>query len=299
MHWIGIGGSKFHDWKHRFGKVNEHNARIPRDHWLTDAEQRVIVDFHAQYPLEGYRRLTFMMIDRDIVACSPTSVYRVLQRAGLLCRWTQPTRKGTGFVQPLTPHEHWHTDFSYVNIGGVFYFLCAIIDGASRYVVHWEIRPTMKETDAEIVLQRAREKFPTARPRLITDNGSQFVAQEFKTYVRLASMTHVRTSPGYPQSNGKIERFYRTIKTECIRPQTPLSLEDANRVVAKYVQHYNEIRLHGAIGYVTPADKLNGREKEIHAARDRKLQAAREQRQHARQKARAATTCPTVAVALP
>jgi len=249
--------------------------------------------------LEGYRRLTFRMIDRDIVACSPTSVYRVLHRAGLLRRWAQPTRKGTGFVQPLQPHQHWHTDFSYVNVAGTFYFLCAIIDGASRYIVHWEIRPTMQEIDAETVLQRAREKFPTARPRLITDNGAQFVAKEFQAYVRLASMTHVRTSPGYPQSNGKIERFYRTIKTECIRPQTPLSLEDATRVVAKYVEHYNDVRLHGAIGYVAPADKLAGREKEILAQRDRKLHAAREQRKLVRQAARQPTACPAAAAALP
>src|SRR6185436_4544740 len=136
-----------------FGKVNEHNARIPRDHWLTDAEQQAILDFHAQYPLEGYRRLTFMMLDRDLVACSPTSVYRVLHRAGVLRRWAKPTRKGTGFGQPLQPHQHWHIDFSFVRVAGDLYFLCAIIDGASRYVVHWEIRPTMKELDAETVLQ--------------------------------------------------------------------------------------------------------------------------------------------------
>ena len=91
-------------------------------------------------------------------------------------------------------------------------------------------------------------------------------------------MTHVRTSPYYPQSNGKLERFHGSIKGECIRPGTPISLDDALRIVAKYVDHYNQVRLHSAIGYVAPADKLAGREAEIFAVRDRKLDEARERR---------------------
>src|SRR5437016_5601939 len=106
-----------------------------------------------------------MMLDRDLVAVSPTSVYRVLKAEGLLGnRWQRPSRKGTGFVQPLAPHDHWHIDFSYVNVGGTFYYLCSILDGCSRFIVDWEIREAMKEADAEIVLQRAREKYPQARP---------------------------------------------------------------------------------------------------------------------------------------
>ena len=107
-----------------------------------------------------------------------------------------------------------------------------VIDGYSRYVVHWEIREQMKEIDIEAILQRAKEKFPLARPRIVTDKGPQFVNKDFKQFVRISGMTHVRTSPYYPQSNGKIERYHRTIKHDCIRAKTPLSLEDARRVVA-------------------------------------------------------------------
>jgi len=128
--WIGIGTSKFHDWRQRFGKVNEHNAWVPRDHWLTDDEKDRIRAFARGHPLEGYRRLTFMMLDADVAACSPASVYRVLKKAGLLSGQTpNVTKKGTGFVQPLKPHQEWHIDFSYLNIAGTFYFLCGIIDG--------------------------------------------------------------------------------------------------------------------------------------------------------------------------
>lgn len=285
--WIGLARSKWYDWKNRYGKVNEHNAWIPRDHWLTEAEKKAIVVYHEQFPLEGYRRLTFMMLDADVVACSPSSVYRVLKEAGLLEKHnTKPSLKGTGFVQPLKPHEHWHVDVAYLNIAGTFYFLCTILDGYSRLIVHWEIRETMKEGEVETIIQRAREKYPGEKPRIISDNGPQFLAKEFKEFIRICGMTHVKTSPYYPQSNGKIERFFRTIKGDCIRVQTPLSLEDAQRIVADYVAYYNEVRLHSAIGYITPKAKLEGKEKTIFAERDRKLAEARERRKVQRQAAR-------------
>ena len=281
--WIELSARKFRDWRVRYGKVNEHNYLVPRDHWLEEWEKKAIIDFYYQYPLEGYRRLCFMMLDRDLVAVSPASVYRVLKAEGLLGnRWQKPSRKGTGFVQPLAPHDHWHIDFSYVNVGGTFYYLCSILDGCSRFIVHWEIREAMKEADAEIVLQRAREKYPQARPQIISDNGPQFVAKDFKEFLRLWQTTHVYTSPHYPQSNGKLERYHRTLKEQAIRPKTPLSLEDARRVVAEFVEHYNTVRLHSALGYVTPQDRMEGRHQEIYAARDRKLEAAREQRRQRR-----------------
>jgi len=282
--WLGIASSKFYAWRERYGKVNEHNAWIPRDHWLEDWEERAILTFNDAYRLEGYRRLAFMMLDRDIVAVSPSSVYRVLKKAGRIRGWNKkPSRKGTGFDQPLRPHAHWHVDVSYINVCGTFYYLCSLLDGYSRYIVHWEIHESMTEAEIEIIIQRGREKFPGVTPRIISDNGPQFIAKDFKTFIRICGMTHVRTSPYYPQSNGKLERWHKSLKTECIRPGTPLSLEDARRLVAWYVAHYNTVRLHSAIGYVTPADKLEGREQAIFAERDRKLNEARERRKARRQ----------------
>ena len=116
-------------------------------------------------------------------------------------------------------------------------------------------------------------------------SGPQFIAKDFKEFIRISGMTHVRTSPYYPQSNGKIERWHKSLKVECIRPGTPLSLEDARRLVQGYVGHYNNVRLNSAVGYITPKDMLAGRQQEIHAERDRKLEAARKQRQIRRQQA--------------
>ena len=106
---------------------------------------------------------------------------------------------------------------------------------------------------------------------------------DFKEFIRTSGMTHVRTSPYYPQSNGKIERWYQVLKSECIRPGTRLSLGDALRLVRSYVEHYNNVCLNSAIGYITPTDMLAGRQQEIHSERDRKLAAARQQRQVRRQ----------------
>ena len=224
-----------------------------------------------------------MMLDDDIVAVSPSSVYRVLKAAGLLRKWNgKASSKGDGFKGPSQPHEHWHTDISYLNISGTFYYLCSVLDGYSRYIVHWEIRESMTEAYVEIILQRARERFPGQHPRVISDNGPQFIARDFKEFIRISGMSHVRTSFYYPQSNGKIERWHQSLKKECIRPKCPLSVEAAQKVVDEFVNYYNCKRLHSTIGYITPKDKLEGHERRIFAERDRKLTAAREKRKQNR-----------------
>lgn len=281
--WMELGTSKFHDWKQRYGKVNEHNAKIPRDFWLADWEKQAILDYFDQHPLEGYRRLAFMMLDDDVVAVSPSSVYRVLRGAGRLDRWNRtPSKKGTGFVQPLRPHQHWHIDVSYINVAGTFYFLTCVLDGCSRYIVHWELLEAMKEPQIELIIQRALERHTNEKPRIISDNGPQFIARDFKEFIRLVGITHVRTSRYYPQSNGKLERFHKTLKSCCIRPKCPETLEEARQLIADFIVYYNTVRLHSAIGYITPEDRLNDLGKQIHSERDRKLAEARERRRLAR-----------------
>jgi putative transposase len=172
VEWLEISQSKYYDWRRRYGQASEHNGQVPRTFWLQEWEREAIIGFYRSHPDEGYRRLTYMMIDADVVAVSPSSVYRVLKQANLLNRWDQkPSKKGQGFQQPEKPHEHWHIDVAYINICGTFYYLCSILDGYSRYLVHWEIRETMTEADVEIILQRARERFPQVEPRIISDNG--------------------------------------------------------------------------------------------------------------------------------
>ena len=156
--------------------------------------------------------------------------------------------------------------------------MCSILDGFSRFVIHWEIRASMCEPDIELIVQRAKEITAATETRLISDNGPQFVARDFKLFIRLINFLHVRTSPYYPQSNGKLERWHQTLKQDAIRPKTPLSVEDARCCVTDFVDHYNNQRLHSAIGYITPADMLHGKADAIFAVRKEKLQSARDKR---------------------
>ncbi len=239
VEWAGLARGKFYDWRKRYGKVNEHNGLVPRDHWIEGWERQSIIDYFDRHPLEGYRRLSFMMLDEDVVAVSPATTYRVLSKAGRLDRWHQKgSKKGRGFVQPLRPHQHWHTDIAYLNLGGTFYYLCSFLDGASRAVVHWEIRESMTEADVECIFQRAKELYPDARPRIISDNGPQFIAKDFKEFIRISGMTHVRISPYYPQSNGKIERWHKTMKSDALRPGRPGNLKEARQLMERFVEYY-------------------------------------------------------------
>ena len=216
-------------------------------------------------------------MDADIVAASPSPVYRVLSQAGAPSRWeAKPGRKGKGFVPP--PSAHGHIDVSTLNLSGTFYYLCSILDGTSRSIGHYEIREPMTEQDVEMIVQRALEALPGARPRIISDHGPQFVAKDFKAFIRVKAMDPVRTSPYYPQSNAKRERGHKSLKSECIRPKTPLNLDEARRLVSAYVDRDNPHRLHSAIGTIAPADKRAGRAPEILEHRARKRSKARAQR---------------------
>ncbi len=132
----------------------------------------------------------------------------------------------------------------------------------------------MKTSQIELIIQKAKEKYPGSNVRIISDNGPQFVANDFKEFIRLAGMTHVRTSPYYPQSNGKIERWHHSLKSEAVRMQALTSKEQAEGVITDYIKYYNEERLHSALGYITPKDFLDGKKEDIHENRDRKMKEA-------------------------
>jgi transposase InsO family protein len=143
-----------------------------------------------------------------------------------LSKWNgKPSKKGRGFVQPLAAHQHWQIDVSYINISGTFYYLYSILDGCSRYIVNWDLRESMTEADIEIILERAKKMHPVAKSRIISDNGPQFIAKDFKECIRISGMTHVRTSPYYPNRTGN-----RTLEQITQRRVHPAG----NAIVAKF-----------------------------------------------------------------
>ena len=279
---LNVTRERLRQWRRRLGQPNLHNGLIPRAHQILTEERDAILAFHAANSLEGYRRLTYMMMDRGVAFVSPATTYRVLKAAGLIqARARQASKKGQGFKQPNAPHRHWHIDITYIKVKGIFYYLILVLDGYSRFIVSWDLRPTMTEADVEIVIQRGREAFPTARPRIISDRGTQFASRDFREFMRLVGLVHTMTSPYYPQSNGKLERCNKTIRA-FLESTYLADFPDALRLIANFVDYYNVERLNSAIGYVAPADKLAGREQAIFEARDRGLQSAAERRRATR-----------------
>lgn len=283
---IGLPYGKFLRWRKRLQAGSDTASAttrvIPKSHWLLPAEIAAIVRYCVENPGHGYRRLTWMMTDADVAYASPSSVYRVLKRHGMLqTQEGKESRKGKGFDQPSAPHQHWHIDFSYFKIGGVFYYFMSVVDGYSRAVLAWDLREKMEERDAEIVIQRAREAYPEATcPRIISDRGAQFSGNDFKSFVSDIEATHVMTSPYYPQSNGKIERFHRTLKKPAYE-KLPLDLDDGKRIIGELIDYYNGERLHSAIGYVTPHQCLAGaKEYILRERRSKHQQAAQKRREH-------------------
>ena len=277
---IGINSSKYYSWVGRKGSANNHNGKIPKKHWCLDWEKEAIIKYAKAHPGEGYRRMTYMMIDDNIVAVSPATTYRVLKSAGLLNRWNKVKKstKGNGFNQPSAPHQHWHPDIKYVNFQGTFLFLISVVDGYSRYIVHHELRQNMQEFDIEITIHRALEKYPGEKPRIISDNGRQFISKDFAEYLKFVGLQYIRTSVAYPQSNGKIERYHRSIYEECLMKKSLVNLDDARKQVAAYIDYYNSKRLHSSLFYLTPEDFLLDRIEERLNQRERRLNEAKENR---------------------
>lgn len=275
-----ISSSKYYTWTSREGLPNNHNGKMPKDNWLLQWEKEAIIQYAKDHPGEGYRRLAYMMLDDNVVAASPSAVYRILKHYGLLNKWnvTKKSSKGRGFEQPSGPHQHWHVDIKYVNFKGTFLFLISVIDGYSRYIAHHELRQNMMEFDVEITVQKALEKFPHYAPRIISDNGSQFISKDFAIYLKFAGLQHIKTSIAYPQANGKIERFHRTIQEEHLKKSSMINLDDAKKQIADYIEFYNTKRLHSSLYYLTPNDYLMDAVKEKLEIRESKLQEARKNR---------------------
>jgi transposase InsO family protein len=221
------------------------------------------------------------MIDADVAYLSPSTVYRLLQDADLLARWKRSTRAGTAPPKPTRPHERWHTDLMYLRIADSWYFLVTVIDAYSRYVVHWALLPSMTAADVRLVIQAALEQ-TGATPQLVTDNGAQFTSAEFKELVRRFAFEHLRIRTYHPESNGVIERFHRSTREE-LSETALVNLVHARTIIATWMAHYNDHRLHAGIGYLPPAEYYRGDPAARQAERQVKLALARDARRRCNQ----------------
>jgi transposase InsO family protein len=280
---FGVHRSTYYGWFSDTGEllppVTRKSAN-PRK--VRDAEMKAIVEYRRAHMDVGYRKLTWMMVDENIAFLSESSVYQILSDHDLLSPWLRDVNDPAAKEykhKPKYPHHHWHTDIAYIKINNVFYFLIMLLDGYSRFLLDWELMPDMLGSSVELFVQRAKEKYPFAKPMLIHDNGGQFVSRDFKLLASRIDITSVCTRRNHPQTNGKIERMNGTVKNEAIRPNCPTDYQDACEILNQYGYTYNYQRLHAGINYLRPADMFFGRGNQILTERDEKMKTARYKRQ--------------------
>lgn len=271
----GVSKSTWHEWQTRKGIETKHNHETPKLNWYTPQERHAVVKYvlaHKNF-LYGYRYLAWQMIDENVAFVRPASVYNIMKEYDLVHKWakTEGEAKKKGFDQPLAPNEQWHTDISYIKVLGVFYYFISIMDGYSRKILDWELCETMEGINIELLVARVKEKYPEAHARIIHDNGKQFISKDFKDLISVLELYETSARICHPQSNGKLERFHSTLKTEHVRKTPYFSYEDAKQKMAQWIDFYNNERLHGALLYLTPEDYFAGRKEERLADRRNKL----------------------------
>lgn len=276
----GIKKSTFYDWQNTPPTTPEKPPVVSAASVRPDEIQAVLA-YRDLHPDIGYRKFTWQMVDANIAFLSESKVYDILSAHNRLQGWNRVDNGETAKEyrhKPKHVHYHWHTDIAYIKVGGVFYFLIMMLDGYSRYLLDWELMTDMLGGSVENFVQRVKEKYPHARPRLINDNGSQFISHDFKRLLQKLEIQQIFTRRNHPQTNGKIERMNGTVKQEALRPGQPSDFQEAWEILNKYSYEYNHQRLHAGINFLRPADMFFGRSGLVLNERWEKIENARADR---------------------
>jgi putative transposase len=275
---LGLSKGRYYEWVKRRGedRLADRSTAALSVGLILEEEKQAVVGYALAHPKDGYRRLAWQMVDEDVAYVSPSSVYRILHDADLLYRWKRSRSVGEPPPRPVRPNERWHTDIMYLRVGGTWYFLVTVLDGYSRYVVHWELLVSMRAADVRLVIQEALER-TGAKPQVVSDNGTQFTASEFKDLVKRFELEHIRIRTYHPESNGTLERYHRTTR-EALAEEELENLSKARELIARWVEHYNERRLHAGLGYLAPAEYYRGDPERRFAERQVKLEQGRRER---------------------
>jgi len=271
----GIKRSTYYGW---FNEVERDKRERQHCRSPLPEEVKAVLEFRALHRDIGYRKLTWLMNDAGVAFLAESTVYQILLKHNLLNGWNRSANDDTAKEyrhKPSRVHEHWHTDIAYIKVRGIFYFLIMVLDGYSRYVLDWELMPDMLGRTVEDFIQRVKDKYPHAKPKLIHDNGSQFISTDFKKLVTQLEIQQVFTRRNHPQTNGKAERWNGLVKQEAIRPACPESYQEACTVIGDYVDMYNNRRLHAGIKFLRPADMFFGRAAAILSQRKERIATAR------------------------
>jgi len=248
-------------------------------------EKEAVLAYARKHPALRHREMAWRMVDEDVACLSPSTVYRILKDADLVCPWRRrPKRSRSEAEKPTRPNQRWVTDLMEIVIGAGVYYLVCFMDEYARYLVHHEVLTGMDGKTVSLAGQAAIEQLPKGpdgkpieKPVIQSDNGSGYIAREFLLVLKENGLSQHRIKPHCPEENGTMERANRTLR-ERLEEEALTDLLQARDVLAKVVRWYNEERLHSALGYLPPVEYYRGDPRACQEARRRKLAEARHRR---------------------
>jgi len=276
---LNIPKSTFYNWYSRYldeGYDGLYQRKNPdRQQWnqIPIAEREEVVSIALEEPEKSPRELAFHITDTKGWFISESSVYRILKSRGLITSPAHIVLKAADRFKdpPARVNELWQTDFSYLKVvHWGWYYLTTVLDDYSRYIIAWELCQNMCADDAERVIRKALDNSNLQaheRPKLLSDNGSCYLSGDLKSFLEDQEIKHVRGKPLHPQTQGKIERYHRTMKN-VVKLEHYYNPTDLKNRLAEFVAYYNNQRYHESLNNVTPADVYFGKEKEIFARRE-------------------------------
>lgn len=280
---LGIARSTFYEWYKRYraegyeGLVNRSSQ--PRQTWnrIPDEVREQVVETALDFPDKSPRQLAWHVVDQEAYFISESSVYRILKAHDLVTSPVfQIVTAGEEFEHKTTRvNEMWQTDFTpFKVVSWGWYYLCSILDDYSRYIIAWRLSATMGAADIIQTLNIARDRIGLVdpirlkhRPRLLSDNGSAFISHDLRDYLEGYHIGHVRGAVHHPQTQGKIERWHRSMKN-VVRLDNYYFPWDLEQAIGSFVDYYNHQRYHEALDNLTPADVYFGRDEEVKARRE-------------------------------
>ena len=276
---LNVPKSTFYDWYSRY-RENGFDGLLPksdpeRKQWnqIPQREREEVIKEALEHTEKSPRELALHITDTREWFISESSVYRILKDRNLITSPTHIVMKAADRFKdpPGRVNELWQTDFSYLKVvHWGWYYLTTILDDYSRYIIAWELCKNMCSDDVERIVSKALSITGLRvyeRPKLLSDNGSCYVSGDLKEFLGKQAIIHVRGKPFHPQTQGKIERYHRTMKN-IIKLEHYYSPEELECKIAEFVEHYNNHRYHESLKNVTPADVYFGRDQEILSKRE-------------------------------
>ncbi len=276
---LGIHKSTFYKWYRVFVEKGM-DGLLPRKRtrrqWnsIPEAQKQLVVDVAMDHPVLSPRELSVKITDEQKIFISESSVYRILKQKGLITTPAYVLMAASNEFKNKTKvvHELWQTDFTYFKIlGWGWYYLSTILDDYSRYIIHWELCKTMKVEDVQRTVEKALALAGLQngqRPKLLSDNGSCYIAAEFKEYLRNKGVKPIHGRSNHPQTQGKIERYHRTMKN-IVKLNHYFCPDELIDAVGDFVHYYNHKRYHESLDNVTPADVYWGKKEQILRRREK------------------------------